>query len=105
MLIQLNTDDHIAGTEQLASEVTSTVEGRLGRFEDRITRVEVHLHDVNAARGGKDQRCLLEVRLAGRRPIAVSHLAPTVEEAVEGASHKALSAIESMLGRLESHHP
>ncbi|HLT29029.1 MAG TPA: HPF/RaiA family ribosome-associated protein [Myxococcaceae bacterium] len=102
MLIQVNTDKHIEGNEELRRRVHDVVEGALGRYNDRISRVEVHLSDQNSGDrgGGNDKRCTLEVRLEGRPPTAVSHAAPTVEQAIDGAADKANRAVESTLERL-----
>jgi ribosome-associated translation inhibitor RaiA len=44
----------------------------------------------------------MEARLEGRRPIAVTHQAATLDQAVDGAADKLAKLIESTLGRL--HH-
>jgi len=68
MQIQVNTDNHIKGRADVVRLVHSCVEGAVGRFADRITRVEVHLSDTNSHKsGGADKRCVLEARLAGLR--------------------------------------
>jgi ribosome-associated translation inhibitor RaiA len=101
MQIQINTDHNIAGHEALAEKVSGLVESALSRFSDRITRVEVHLSDENSNKGGqRDKRCMLEVRLGGLQPVAVTHDAATVDEAVDGAADKVTRLIESTLGRL-----
>jgi len=102
MQVQLNTDDHIAGRESLAQYVDEAVRNTLSRrFGDQLTRVEVHLSDLNASRGGdSDKRCRLEARPAGHQPIAVSHDAARVHEAFNGALHKLERALDSTLGRL-----
>jgi ribosome-associated translation inhibitor RaiA len=101
MQIQTNTDRNITGSEGLAAHAQAIVEGALARFSDQITRVEIHLSDENAARGGAaDKRCLMEARLEGRQPIAVTHQAATVGEALDGAANKLKRAIESTIGRL-----
>ena len=101
MKIQVNTDRNIEGDERLAEHVEGVVADTLSRFADQITRVEVHLGDVNGKKSGEDdKRCMLEARLAGRRPIAVTHLAGSVAEAVSGASDKLERAIERELGKL-----
>ena len=101
MQVQTNTDRNITGSEELSAQVEAVVIGALGRFADRITRVEVHLSDENGARGGaNDIRCLMEARLEGRPPTAVRHQASTVDEAMEGAAAKLARSIESILGRL-----
>ena len=101
MQVQINTDHNIQGHDALARQVTAVVEGALSRFRDRVTRIEVHLSDVNGGKTGlDDKRCLLEARLAGLQPIAVSHQAPTVEQAVDGAAEKLKSALDTKIGRM-----
>ena len=103
MQVQLNTDRHIEAHDELAQQVEAVIEGTVGRFADRITRVEVHLSDENSHKGGgNDKRCLLEARLAGLQPIAVSHQAATLPQAIDGAAKKLARAIESTLGQLGS---
>ncbi len=101
MQIQINTDHNIAGHEALASHVSGLVENALNHVSDHITRVEVHLSDENSNKGGENEkRCVMEARLEGRQPVAVTHQATTVEQSVEGAVHKLSRLIESTLGRL-----
>jgi hypothetical protein len=45
---------------------------------------------------------LLEARLAGLQPIAVSHQAPTIVIAVTEAADKLQRAIESKIGRVQA---
>ncbi|WP_406696978.1 HPF/RaiA family ribosome-associated protein [Singulisphaera sp. Ch08] len=102
MQIQVNTDNHIKGSNEFFAKVSAEVERGLSRFADQITRVEVHLADVNGPReGGADKRCLLEARLAGRQPIVVTHEAATLDESIVEACDKLERAIESLLGRLD----
>jgi ribosome-associated translation inhibitor RaiA len=101
MRVQLNTDRHIAAHDELAHQVETVMESTVGRFADQITRVEVRLSDENSHKGGgDDKRCLLEARLAGLQPMAVSHQAATLPQAIDGAAEKLARALESTLGRL-----
>jgi ribosome-associated translation inhibitor RaiA len=103
MQIQVNTDHNIEGREALAAQVSGTVETALSRVSDHITRVEVHLSDENSAKNGRDdKRCMMEARLEGRQPIAVTEEAPTLEQAVAGAADKLARSIENTLGRLRA---
>jgi ribosome-associated translation inhibitor RaiA len=100
MQVQLNTDRQITVDDELTHRVEAVVESVLGRFADQITRVEVHLSDENSQKGGGDDtRCLLETRLAGLQPMAVSHQAATLHQAIDGAAQKLARALESTLGR------
>ena len=107
MQIQINTDHNIDGHEALAAHVRTVVEDALKRFDDHITRVEVHLSDENADKSGQhDKRCVIEARLAGRPPVAVTHHAGSLHQAIDGASGKVTRLIESTLGRAaEKSHP
>ena len=102
MQIQINTDGNIESHEALAAQVSSVVESALSRLSDHITRVEVHLSDENSnKKGGNDDiRCMMEARLEGRQPLAVTHQAATLDQAVDGAADKLTRLIESTLGRL-----
>jgi ribosome-associated translation inhibitor RaiA len=101
MQIQINTDHNIKGHNALTSQVIGEVESALSRFSDHITRVEVHLSDENGKKNSpSDKRCMMEARLESRQPIAVTHEASTLDQAVEGAVDKLVRLIESTLGRL-----
>ncbi len=101
MQVQINTDRNIEGHEALAAQVSDVVESALSRISDHITRVEVHLSDENSHKSGQnDKRCVMEARLEDRQPIAVTHQAATLDQAVDGAADKLTRLIESTLGRL-----
>lgn len=104
MQIQINTDHHIEGSEARDAWARSVVESALDRFGDAITRVEVHF---NLESGGKpvggDKRCMVEARLSGLPPIAVTHHAGELDAALNGAVHKLVHAIEHATGRENRH--
>jgi ribosome-associated translation inhibitor RaiA len=96
--VQLNTDTHIEGTQALATHVEGVLQVALESLVDRITRVEVHLSDQNASKPGvDDKKCVMEARLAGRQPIAVSQRAQTVDQAIDAAAGKLFRALENAL--------
>ncbi|MEM9696125.1 MAG: HPF/RaiA family ribosome-associated protein [Myxococcota bacterium] len=101
MQVQVNTDRNIAGDERLIEYVEGVIEGELERFAEQITRIEVHLGDENGAKPGDDDtRCMIEARLRGRKPTAVTHFGSNVQEAVGGAADKIVRALERELGRI-----
>lgn len=102
MLVQINTDSNIEGTEALAQQAETVVMSALEHFTEHITRVEVHLSDENSDEkvGTDAKRCVLEARVAGRQPIAVSHQAATLEQAIDGAARKMRHSLSTVLGRL-----
>ncbi|NYS25186.1 hypothetical protein HUK65_09295 [Rhodobacteraceae bacterium 2376] len=63
MQIQVNTDDNIKGDDALIAQVEADIREGLSRFADQITRVEVHLSDENAGKGGSGRVAeLVEIR-------------------------------------------
>ena len=104
MHIQINTDKNVEGPDAFADLMKAIIESTLNRFSEHITRVEVHLSDENSDKAGiNDKRCLMEARLEGRQPIAVTHQAANLDLAVRGAAEKLKHMIESTLGRLDNH--
>ena len=102
MILEIHTDNYIKSSDDLKAQVEAQVASAVERFADRISRVQVHLGDENSdSKGGAaDKRCMMEARLEGRPPIAVTHKAPTLEQAMDGAAEKLERSIDSMLGRL-----
>jgi ribosomal subunit interface protein len=102
MQIQINSDHHISASPAVAARIQELVRGTLERYSDRITRVEVHLNDLNSVKGGNnDKRCLMEARVSGFGPVDVNHEAESLELAIDGAMEKLERAIEHRLGRIE----
>lgn len=101
MQIQVNSDATI-DSSKLIDVVETEVDAAVGRYADRITRVEVHFQDVNAQKGGEDDiRCMMEVRIAGLKPLAVDERAGTVGAAIAGAAEKLERLVEHTLDRLD----
>ena len=104
MNIQINTDHTVSGREEMIRHTESVVENTLNHLTEHITRVEVHLSDENGNKtGGHDKRCVMEARLEGLRPIAVTNEAATISQAIDGAADKLKRAIDHILGRLSDH--
>ena len=103
MKIQVNTDHNVDGSEALVLLVEAEVQSALDRFEDRLTRVEVHLRDESGEKSGSggDKRCLLEARPAGMQPVVVTENADSLEEAIAGAAQKMESLLNSTFGRID----
>ena len=103
MQVLVHTDNHIQGSDELSGRVQTEVDALLGRFGEQIIRVEVHLNDVNANKSGIDKRCLMEARLAGLQPVAVTHVAETLDEAISGAAEKLERTLDKSLDKLGHH--
>ena len=104
MTILINTDKTITGEKRSIDFFTSQIAEALQRFESHITRIEVHLKDENGKKDGfNDVSCLIEARLEGRHPIAITNQANTIDLAVSGAIDKIKTAIETILGRIQKY--
>lgn len=102
MQILIHADHYTDGNADRAERYESAIRDSLERFSERLTRVEAHLSDENSdtKSGALDKKCLLETRIAGHQPLAVSHQAPTMDQAVKGAMDKMKHSLDSTLGRL-----
>ncbi|WCL49841.1 HPF/RaiA family ribosome-associated protein [Leptospira sp. GIMC2001] len=104
MQVQVNTDHNIEGSERLVNYAKTLIEDSLGRFRDHITRIEVHLKDENGnKKGGDDKRCMMEARLEGRQPMAVTHHADTLDHALTGATDKLKKIIDTAISKIKEH--
>ncbi len=103
MKIQFNTDKTISGDERQEDYFTTQISNALERFDPHVSRIEVHLKDENGQKDGfNDISCLLEARIEGKQPIAVSNQADSVKDAVSGAIDKMSSALNSIVGRMQT---
>ena len=101
MLVQVNTDNHIKGHANLTDYVQTAVQGALGRFEPQLVRIEVQLTDENSHKSSQsDKRCLLEARLSGIPPLAVTADGDTIDQALDAAIEKLAITLDRKLGRL-----
>jgi hypothetical protein len=99
--IQVNSDKTIRVDDSMIDFVKSAVTKQLARFSEGVTRVEVHLSDVDSIRSGKqpDKRCQIEVRPRGAQPLSVTATAATVKTAVNQSLGKARRLLDSWAGR------
>ncbi|PJJ99460.1 hypothetical protein CO641_07890 [Lysobacteraceae bacterium NML91-0213] len=97
MIIQLNTDNHIDGTDALEAHINGMLEQHLGRFFPRLSRIEVFLSDTNSIKGGHDKRCAIEARLQNDDPVAASHEEQDIDRAVRGACDKLKALLDTRI--------
>ena len=101
--VQVNTSNAIENKDSLERWASEYLNEQLGRYEQDITSIEAQLTDENHATksGAIDKRCMLEARVAGRSPIAVTHHAPDQNLAFRGATDKLSHALEHAFGKLD----
>lgn len=104
MIIQINTDKNLSVHEGFETKLHGLLAKELSRFDEHITRLEVHLSDENGNKNGqKDKRCMIEARIEGRQPIAVTDKADNYEVAVNGAIGKLKASLDTIIGKLRTH--
>jgi len=101
MFVQINTDNQIVTDAESNERLEQRVRNKLGRFEQRLTHVEVHVSDVNGPRhSNNDKRVSLEARPTGHQPVAVHAEGARIDDAVSTAATKAARALDSLFGKL-----
>lgn len=104
MQFQFNTDSSVMGTEEVATRIENQVRQKLARFEDRLTRLEVHVTDVNGRKHcADDKHCTIEARPRGGRPIGVTGKAADVDAAARIAAGTMAERLERVFGKAERH--
>lgn len=104
MIIQFNTDNNVTGNEKVTAPLIESIKKSMDRFSNQITRIEVHLTDEDGNKGGlNDKRCMMEARINGMQPIAVTNHGDTHQQAVNGAIDKLKSSLESAIGKLKNY--
>lgn len=104
MTIQINSDKNVVVHEEFNAQLDQMLTKELNRFKEHITRLEVHLSDINGSKQGpNDKQCLIEARLEGKQPIAVTDKANNYELAVKGATEKLKAALDTIMGKMRNH--
>ena len=104
MTIQVNTDEHIAGSDRAENYFSTQIEKELDHFAEHITRVEVHLSDENADKSGpNDKKCVIEARMRSRQPIAVTAQEENIEKSFKSALGKVKSSVSRIVDKMHNH--
>lgn len=102
MNIEIRTDKNIHSSDRLIDYVKTEIKQQFERFSEKITHFEVHLSDENGDKGGEqDKRCMIEVRTSGLKPVAVTHKAGNIDQAIHGAIDKLKRSVEHALAKQE----
>ena len=103
MKVQVNTSNDIENKDALERWASDYLNEQLGRFDQDITSIEVQMTDENHAAkgGGIDKRRMMEARVNGRAPIAVTNYASDQNLAFRGAADKLAHALDHAFGKLD----
>lgn len=101
--VQVNTSNDIDNKDALERWASDYLNEQLARFEQDLTSIEVQMTDENHAAkgGGVDKRCMMEARVNGRAPVAVTNYAPDQNLAFRGAAEKLAHALDHTFGKLD----
>lgn len=100
MIIQIHKDRNIEALGEFDDLVRRELEEHVGGFLDRVTRIEVVMGDENGIRKGPDdKRVTITAHPAGRKMVAVTAHAETVETAITRAAKKLFKALERTFGK------
>ena len=104
MQVQFNSDSSVMGTDNVAARIEAAVREKLARFEDRLTRVEIHVRDENGPKHGADDKaCTIEARPKGGKPIGVTEHADKVDDAARKAANTLAQRLTRVLGKADRH--
>ena len=103
MKVQVNTSNDIDNKEALERWANDYLNDHLARFDQDLTSIEVQMTDENHASkgGGVDKRCMMEARVSGRAPVAVTNYAANQDLAFRGAAEKLAHALDHAFGKLD----
>lgn len=104
MNIQVRHDHHIEGSARFIEYVRQRIEQEFDRQSNQITHFEVHFSDDSAAKHGEhDKKCMIEARISGLKPAAVTCKGDSLELVLDGAIEKLHHWVEHHLAKTQSH--
>lgn len=98
-----NTDNQLPGSAESGEAVERLIRDRLTpRFAHRLSRIEVHLRDLDGERNGGDSiEATIEARPRGGDPIAASDRSRNSGAALRGALSKIVARLDSDFGKAD----
>ncbi len=102
MKINVHLSRDVRDTLELREHIDRRLGFVLGKFDDRVSQVAVHLIDQNGPKGGVDIRCKIHVQLHPQGALFIEQDESSPEQAIEGAIHRLGQAVRRELDR--QHH-
>jgi len=101
MQVLLHSGPGLDGHQPMAEHLEAVITGSLGRFGERVTRVDAHLSGVEGrARFSEGSiHCKMEARLPGLDAVVVSEHGDNVHQAIEGGVRKLKRAVGVAIGK------
>lgn len=102
MTIHIFTDHNIEGNERRNNYFEESIHQSLGRFDEYLTRIDVHVKDANGHKEGvADKICTIEARIKGKNPVSASHEADTIQKSVQGATEKIKTILDKVVDKMQ----
>jgi len=104
MTILINRGENVETNERTTEYFSDAVKKDLDRFSEYLTRIEVHFSDINADKGGpQDKKCVIEARVKNREPLAVTAQDDAMEKAFNSALGKVKASMTTIVGKMRNH--
>lgn len=90
-----------ADARRMGNHFEARFRERLGRFEQRLSRIEVHVGDNDGTRreGPAGIEATIEARPYNGQPLTASDRAATAEDAIGSALQKLVSRLDATFGK------
>lgn len=98
MNIQIHASDFTL-TDGLREHIAWRVAYATNHGRDAVSRIIVHLSDVNGPRGGVDKRCGVELRLKGAPSLVVDDVQADLYVAIDRAFERVSRSLHRRLAR------
>jgi hypothetical protein len=107
MDFQFNTGNKVDGDARMDEHFETRFRQRLARFESRLSRIEVHVRDVDGTRrsGPEGIEAGIEARPKSGDPIRVTEHGATPEAAVGAALQTLVARLDSIFGKADRVRP
>lgn len=84
---------------QVDDFVREKLDSIVGRFDDRIQHVDVHVVDQNDGKGGEDKICTIDIKLIPRGQLHVRAKNENLYAAISKAIHRAETVVAKAIDR------
>lgn len=88
---------HFSLSQAISHYVKSKVQIMLGRYETKVSSINVSLSDINGPKGGEDKCCKIMVKINGASTIVVQETAEDLYDAINSCSRRCRRAVKRQL--------
>lgn len=99
MNINVHLSRDLPDTVELREHIDRRLGNALGKYDDRVSQVALHLIDQNGPKGGVDIRCKIHVQLHPHGALFIEQDESSPEQAVDNAIHRLGQAVRRELDR------